>query len=543
MSIDYLSIKQHLLSPFTIVGKEIHKPTDHTLAFWQKACSIGIFILIGTAAFYKKRKYALAAVGVAVVSFYGLAAYFKGQAVNQALRELEEQRVQQVQTWLSQFRERWIAGSTLLAIGDTLGYMNGKVEFCRDSQQIHDLFQNGFFGGKGVDKIHFTESGQRLYYASDDTAMSVMTEKALHDVADDRDIDQVSQQLAQEYDRALDDPLRDKRAYGVTTLQSLQTIRDRNGDWTALPYNSHGGGCGGAMRSMAIGRHYYKEEDKELLVKVALNSGRITHTHPTGFLGAVASASLVASALRDEPFELWLSHLAEVTCHNSLYKGMASEYWSEQEIYLSDEETEKSLPSQEMEKQFKCFNAFLNKLRGESIRISTKEKTYDELQEKDRLNATLQDRDKLYASYAFENWSTSTNHFKSPQAAVDQTWPGQSGHDAPLIAVIALFQTFNKVIRMSGEDKRSFSQMRPSDIHTKINQLTPTQQREIWKDLIERAAMHRGDSDSTAVIACSLYGYCVGFAGVPEHQIREVEFIDELKRFAEDDFAKVVQSN
>uniref|UniRef100_A0A4W4HHN7 ADP-ribosylarginine hydrolase n=1 Tax=Electrophorus electricus TaxID=8005 RepID=A0A4W4HHN7_ELEEL len=61
-----------------------------------------------------------------------------------------------------------------------------------------------------------------------------------------------------------------------------------------VPFDVKSGGCGAAMRAMCIG--YPWPEQLSSLAAVAVETRRMTHLHPTGFLGAVVSALFAAYA-------------------------------------------------------------------------------------------------------------------------------------------------------------------------------------------------------------------------------------------------------
>ena len=48
---------------------------------------------------------------------------------------------------------------------------------------------------------------------------------------------------------------------------------------------------------MCIGLRFWGKERRNLLIGVAIESGRITHNHPVAFFGAVASAVFTAFAI------------------------------------------------------------------------------------------------------------------------------------------------------------------------------------------------------------------------------------------------------
>lgn len=58
------------------------------------------------------------------------------------------------------------------------------------------------------------------------------------------------------------------------------------------------------MKDFAFTR-YPKPDQLLSLVAVAVETGRMTHPHPTGFLGAVASALFTAYAVQRRPITTW----------------------------------------------------------------------------------------------------------------------------------------------------------------------------------------------------------------------------------------------
>jgi ADP-ribosylarginine hydrolase len=85
-------------------------------------------------------------------------------------------------------------------------------------------------------------------------------------------------------------------------------------------------------------------------------------------------------------------------------------------------------------------------------------------------------------------------------------WNGASGNDAPLIAYDSLL----------------YSCQRGSSDWLSDN-----------RGVLFTSALHGGDSDSTAILACGWYGAMFGFSGVPKNHIEQLEYLPTLLNLAD----------
>ena len=290
--------------------------------------------------------------------------------------------------------------------GDAIGHADKKLEFNRSGRQIHEIVQN--MGG--VEKLK--PSASLGFPLSDDSILAGATAMALLQCQSEKDSDKAmgvhARQLVSTKKGA------PGRCYGPGTSMKLSNLeremKQSGGKIKDPSFDPRGGGCGAAMRCCCIGLCFPIDVkcDSEAslktsnavkcLIRVAIRSARLTHSHPTGYLGAVCAAFFTALAMqRKHPVQSWGRLLMRVAVPYAMEFVKSTYGNNAPDVKASSYFCEK-------------WNAYL-KLRGIA--------NHNEIKPIFPSKYDVKDRDAFYASVSFSGWG------------------GASGHDAPLIAYVS----------------------------------------------------------------------------------------------------------
>lgn len=201
---------------------------------------------------------------------------------------------------IERFRGSLIGG----AIGDALGW---PVEFLR----LAEIKQK--FGPNGITDL--VKSKSNLVEITDDTQMTIFTAEGLlrsENCGRNKGIVDIPSVVHRSYLRWLNtqggetevekdgwiyqiEGLHTRRAPGNTCLEALRSRK--MGTMTERINNSKG--CGGVMRTAAIGLFY----EKTRAFKIGSECAAITHGHPSGFLSAGVLSYIIAALIEGEELE------------------------------------------------------------------------------------------------------------------------------------------------------------------------------------------------------------------------------------------------
>ncbi|KAJ7402296.1 ADP-ribosylhydrolase like 1 [Pitangus sulphuratus] len=205
--------------------------------------------------------------------------------------------------------DKFKAALVLAGVGDALGYRN----FSRENNALGAKIQQELKEIGGLENLVLSSD---KWPVSDNTLMHMATAEAV--ITDYWCLEDLYRELVKRYVDALD-KLSGRRP-DPATIEGCRELKPDNYllAWHT-PFNEKGSGFGASTKAMCLGMRYWKPERLESLIEVSIECGRMTHNHPTGFLGSLCTALFVAYAIQGKPLVQWGREMMKVV-------PMAEEY-------------------------------------------------------------------------------------------------------------------------------------------------------------------------------------------------------------------------
>jgi len=203
--------------------------------------------------------------------------------------------------------ERYSACMVLHALGDTIGYNNSKWEFMPGGSEkvLEKVYQFIYLGG-----VNYVPP--KGWVVSDDTIMHIKTAISLLD--DFKSVNGLGKILKKNYIDAYDQFIKegvDLRYPGKTLMTNIKKLK-KGLEWNEMDYDINYGGSGASMRTSCIGLAYHGKNNFENLMKISIESSRMTHNSATGYLGGFTSALFTSFAIQNIDIKKWPFKLVEL---------------------------------------------------------------------------------------------------------------------------------------------------------------------------------------------------------------------------------------
>lgn len=203
-------------------------------------------------------------------------------------------------------RDRYNATMVLHALGDTIGFKNGKWEFFPNNSVYNATLEKlyEFIDLGGINLINLKD-----WNVSDDTLLHMSIARSLI-LVDTNDMTSLITLTSQNLVKTRNAMEKDKdnginRYIGNSVNRHLLLIQ--NGmNWRKFEFDPLGGGNGAAMRCNCIGLAFFGAENRDKLIQYAIESSKMTHPNPIGWLGGLSTALFTAFAIEGISITKWI---------------------------------------------------------------------------------------------------------------------------------------------------------------------------------------------------------------------------------------------
>ena len=226
---------------------------------------------------------------------------------------------------------KYVATILLHALGDTIGFKKGEWEFFPDSSYgatLEKLYE--FIDLGGINNINLEN-----WYVSDDTILHMAIARSLilpYDNFDELE-DNTVRQIIKSTDIILDEAKSGKNRYIGKAVERHVSMIKRGEKWKDFEYDPYGGGNGSAMRNNCIGLAFFGEENRNNLIRYSINSSKITHTNPIGWLGGLSTALFTAFIMENKNINEWIPLMINIIESDSVRKYLNNKNNEELQSY------------------------------------------------------------------------------------------------------------------------------------------------------------------------------------------------------------------
>lgn len=231
-----------------------------------------------------------------------------------------------------QIEEKYIATLLLHALGDTIGFKNGEWEFFSNTSSqgatLEKMYE--FIDLGGINDIDLKD-----WNVSDDTILHMAIAKSLILSKDEND--ELENCAVEQIIKAVDGMIEDKkngndRYVGNAVYKHIIAIKNGH-DWRSFEFDPIGGGNGAAMRNNCIGLAFFGEENRDKLIRYAINSSKITHVNPIGWLGGLSTALFTAFIMENIHINKWVPIMLKIIESDSVRKYVDQKNKQESDAY------------------------------------------------------------------------------------------------------------------------------------------------------------------------------------------------------------------